>query len=136
VVLLEGWRDLEKRAPRKLQALQEVTSMMPKKVKKRRAVAGSGADEEGWEEYYDYHFPDDRDAPVNLKLLEMARLWKTTGQIPAAPTPAAAAAAPANDEKDGSSGAAGDRGEGEEDDGNPAAKKARTDAAEIDLEDE
>jgi hypothetical protein len=134
VVLLEGWRDLEKRAPRKLQALQEVTSMMPKKVKKRRAIAGggTGGEDEGWEEYYDYHFPDDRDAPVNLKLLEMARLWKTTGQIPAAPTPAAAPAL--TEEEEGAVSATGDRGEAEE--GNPAAKKARTDAAEIDLEDE
>lgn len=30
----------------------------------------------GWEEYYDYIFPDDSSASGPLKILEMARLWK------------------------------------------------------------
>ena len=30
----------------------------------------------GWEEYYDYHFPDDEKKVVGLKLLENAMKWK------------------------------------------------------------
>ncbi len=30
----------------------------------------------GWEEYYDYIFPDEQIAQPNLKLLEKARAWK------------------------------------------------------------
>lgn len=31
----------------------------------------------GWEEYYDYIFPDDQGEQPNLKLLAMAKQWKT-----------------------------------------------------------
>jgi hypothetical protein len=30
----------------------------------------------GWEEYFDYIFPDDESAQPNLKLLAMAKMWK------------------------------------------------------------
>ena len=30
----------------------------------------------GWEEYYDYIFPDDETKQGNLKILEMAHKWK------------------------------------------------------------
>lgn len=30
----------------------------------------------GWEEYYDYIFPEDEAAQPNLKLLAMAKQWK------------------------------------------------------------
>ena len=30
----------------------------------------------GWEEYYDYIFPDDEANQPNFKLLQMARMWK------------------------------------------------------------
>jgi crooked neck len=30
----------------------------------------------GWEEYFDYIFPDDEAAQPNLKLLAMAKKWK------------------------------------------------------------
>lgn len=30
----------------------------------------------GWEEYYDYIFPDEQTKRSNLKFLEMARKWK------------------------------------------------------------
>ena len=32
--------------------------------------------EAGWEEYYDYIFPDETAAKPNLKLLAMAKMWK------------------------------------------------------------
>ena len=30
----------------------------------------------GWEEYYDYIFPEDEESQPNLKLLAMAKMWK------------------------------------------------------------
>ena len=34
-------------------------------------------DESGWEEYFDYQFPDDENASKNnFKILEMAENWK------------------------------------------------------------
>ena len=30
----------------------------------------------GWEEYFDYIFPEDEAAKPNLKLLAMAKLWR------------------------------------------------------------
>lgn len=37
----------------------------------------------GWEEYYDYIFPDETTAQPNLKLLAMAKKWKQTQEQPA-----------------------------------------------------
>lgn len=34
----------------------------------------------GWEEYYDYIFPEDTANQPNLKLLAMAKLWKKQQQ--------------------------------------------------------
>jgi crooked neck len=105
VLLLEAWRDLEKKLPRATRQLDEVSKLMPKKVKKRRPITGDDGEDAGWEEYYDYHFPDDQDAPMNLKILEMARMWKKTGDIPTSVN--------ANEESDG-----------------PSAKKQRVDEEE------
>ena len=33
---------------------------VPQRLKKKRMVTGEGGEELGWEEYYDYHFPDDQ----------------------------------------------------------------------------
>ena len=45
---------------------------MPRKVKKRRKL-----DDESFEEYMDYLFPDDGEsAAKNLKFLQMAHAWK------------------------------------------------------------
>jgi crooked neck len=39
----------------------------------------------GWEEYFDYHFPDEQGATSsNLKILEMAAKWKKQQQEQAA----------------------------------------------------
>jgi len=32
--------------------------------------------DEGWEEFFDYVFPEDEATKPNLKLLEMAKAWK------------------------------------------------------------
>lgn len=54
--------------------------MMPKKVKRRRQLDTEGLEGgAGWEEYYDYVFPDDtndQQQTKGLKILEMAHKWK------------------------------------------------------------
>ena len=39
-------------------------------------------EETGWEEYFDYIFPEDEAARPNLKLLQMAKLWRKQQQDP------------------------------------------------------
>uniref|UniRef100_A0A1X7VPF0 Uncharacterized protein n=1 Tax=Amphimedon queenslandica TaxID=400682 RepID=A0A1X7VPF0_AMPQE len=62
------------------ESLEKVKQKLPKKVKKRRKVYRDDGSEGGWEEYWDYVFPDDSSASSNLRLLQMARLWKQKGQ--------------------------------------------------------
>ncbi|KAI8830461.1 crooked neck-like protein [Chytridium lagenaria] len=68
VVLLESWNELEKTLGDD-EHRKKVASMMPKMVKKRRRIeeddgtGGAG----GWEEYFDYIFPDDETDRPNLK---------------------------------------------------------------------
>merc|ERR1711920_816039 len=49
---------------------------MPRRVKKRRKVETDDGSDGGWEEYFDYIFPEDEAAKPNLKLLAMAKMWK------------------------------------------------------------
>ena len=51
---------------------------MPKRVKKKRALpnSGNGGADAGWEEYYDYLFPDEVKAVGTLKLLQNVQAWK------------------------------------------------------------
>ena len=74
-MVLEGWWEFE-REKGDSETLAEVQKVMPKRVKKRRKVYQEDGSEAGWEEYWDYVFPDDVSAAPHLKLLEMARLWK------------------------------------------------------------
>ena len=61
LLLLVAWRESEQAA---VDAglpgdTRSVDDRMPKKVKMRRMATGEGGAELGWEEYYDYIFPDD-----------------------------------------------------------------------------
>lgn len=51
---------------------------MPRRVKRRRKALDDddGGNDGGWEEYFDYIFPEDEIAKPNLKLLAMAKMWK------------------------------------------------------------
>ena len=53
--------------------------MMPKRVKRRK---DGDQEEGGWEEYFDYVFPDEREESVSkgAKILEMAHKWKQQEQ--------------------------------------------------------
>eukprot|EP00928_Gymnodinium_smaydae_P011410 TRINITY_DN14213_c0_g1_i2.p1 TRINITY_DN14213_c0_g1~~TRINITY_DN14213_c0_g1_i2.p1 ORF type:complete len:674 (+),score=201.35 TRINITY_DN14213_c0_g1_i2:120-2141(+) len=70
-MLLEHWLKLEKEHGDEAN-VESLTNRQPKRVKKRRRVG----DEETFEEYMDYVFPDDAKGQQNLKILEMAREWK------------------------------------------------------------
>jgi len=71
VLLLDAWRVFEKSKGTSA-TVAEVERKMPRRVKRKRMVA-----ENEYEEYFDYHFPDDRDeAAGSLKILEMATKWK------------------------------------------------------------
>jgi len=54
----------------------KVEAKQPKRVKKKRQVRTEDGTEAGWEEYYEYMFPDEKSGAPNLKILEMAHKWK------------------------------------------------------------
>lgn len=86
LLLLESWREAEVQASSSKENLIAVESKFPRKIKMRRPVLaedGSGR-ETGWEEYYDYQFPDDDKKIVGLKLLENAMKWKLAAAAMAA----------------------------------------------------
>merc|ERR1711892_1004638 len=75
LMLLEAWRDFESEdGTEKSQA--QVAELMPRRVKKRRKIEAEDGSDQGWEEYFDYIFPEDEAAKPNLKLLAMAKMWK------------------------------------------------------------
>lgn len=75
VLLLETWRDFEKENGDE-NTLQKVLDKMPRRVKKRQKIISDTGAEEGWEEVFDYIFPEDEMARPNLKLLAAAKNWK------------------------------------------------------------
>merc|ERR1712083_1271165 len=80
LMLLEAWRDFEREeGTEKSQA--QVAELMPRRVKKRRKVQTEDGSDQGWEEYFDYIFPEDEAAKPNLKLLAMAKMWKKNKEV-------------------------------------------------------
>ncbi|KAM4772886.1 crooked neck-like protein 1 [Rhinophrynus dorsalis] len=75
LMLLESWRSFEEEFGTE-SAKERVAKLMPEKVKKRRKLQAEDGTDAGWEEYYDYIFPEDSANQPNLKLLAMAKLWK------------------------------------------------------------
>lgn len=75
VLLLEMWRDFEKEYGTK-DTLENVIAKMPRRVKKRQKIISESGIEEGWEEVFDYIFPEDEMAMPNLKVLAAAKNWK------------------------------------------------------------
>ena len=77
-LFLDAWRVFEK-AKGNSTSVSKVEAKLPRRVKRKRMKADDDGNEIGWEEYFDYHFPDDQDAAAsNLKILEMAAKWKKT----------------------------------------------------------
>ncbi|XP_062857787.1 crooked neck-like protein 1 [Trichomycterus rosablanca] len=79
LMLLEAWRDFEQEFGTSANK-ERVKKLMPEKVKKRRKLTAEDGSDAGWEEYYDYIFPEDAANQPNLKLLAMAKMWKKQQQ--------------------------------------------------------
>lgn len=75
LMLLESWKSYEQEFGNE-SAQQRVAKLMPERVKKRRKLQAEDGSDAGWEEYYDYIFPEDAANQPNLKLLAMAKRWK------------------------------------------------------------
>jgi len=86
--------------------LREAEAMQPTAVKERRPVLGDDGAAAGFEEYYEYVFPEERKA-TGLKLLEKARMWKAKMKERDEAKAAAAEAAAAGGDDDSSSPPAG-----------------------------
>eukprot|EP00897_Mesotaenium_endlicherianum_P005435 jgi/Mesen1/491/ME001024S10726 len=79
VMLLEAWRDMEAAAAGDGD-VAAVSRKMPKRVKRKRPIANEDGTPAGFEEYYDYIFPDETGGAPNLKILEAAYRWKRQRQ--------------------------------------------------------
>lgn len=81
VLLLENWKQFEE-----IQgddgSQEKVASKMPRRIKKRQKVIDEDGVEQGWEEVYDYIFPEDEASRPNLKLLAAAKNWKKQATTP------------------------------------------------------
>ena len=75
VMLLEAWQAFEAEHGDDLQQ-EHIQKLLPKRVKKRRKIYNTDGSDAGWEEHWDYVFPDDDVNAPNLKLLQMAKKWK------------------------------------------------------------
>jgi len=75
VTLYESWKVFEEKYGDK-NSLDVIIGKMPKRIKKRRIFKTAEGTDAGWEEYYDYVFPDDKGSMPNLKILELAHKWK------------------------------------------------------------
>jgi hypothetical protein len=81
VMLLEAWEGFEESlattAPDRNRANRDkIAKLMPKKVRKKRPIVLEDGSEGGWEEYFDYVFPDDAKANTAVAFLERALAWK------------------------------------------------------------
>ncbi|XP_077367599.1 crooked neck-like protein 1 [Festucalex cinctus] len=79
LMLLEAWKDFEAQLGADGDG-ERVGKLLPEKVKKRRKLTAEDGSDAGWEEYYDYIFPEDAANQPNLKLLAMAKMWKKKQQ--------------------------------------------------------
>ncbi|KAK7506895.1 hypothetical protein BaRGS_00001746 [Batillaria attramentaria] len=75
LMLLENWQQFEAEYGNE-ESQKAVEKLMPQKVKKRRKIQTEDGLDAGWEEYYDYIFPDEAAAQPNIKLLALAKMWK------------------------------------------------------------
>lgn len=76
VMLLEAWREFEQGAVPHGGDAALVERRMPKRVKRKRPLTSEDGAPAGFEEYYDYIFPDEAGMAPNLKILEAAYKWK------------------------------------------------------------
>ncbi|KAL3921634.1 MAG: hypothetical protein SGILL_002644 [Bacillariaceae sp.] len=76
VLLLDAWRALEQQKGDS-ESVAKVEARLPRRIKRKRMQKDDEGNDLGWEEYFDYQFPDDDDQGASsLKILEMAAKWK------------------------------------------------------------
>ena len=78
MMLLEAWEGFEtaQGEEENHSNIESVKQKMPKRIKKKRQIQLDDGSNAGWEEYYDYIFPDDQKAASGLRILELAHKWK------------------------------------------------------------
>ena len=74
-MLLEDWLAFE-REQGDQEKIAYVEAKQPQRIKKKRQIRTEDGTEAGWEEYYEYVFPDEKKGAPNLKILQMAHKWK------------------------------------------------------------
>jgi len=111
LLLLEAWQEFEDEQGDDA-TRDKVQKLLPKRIKKRRKIESDDPEvDAGWEEYYDYIFPEDEGAKPNLKLLAMAKMWKkqkaaadteeeSGGAAPPPPPPPAGSASPPKEKEE------------------------------------
>lgn len=105
--------------------IAKVKGKLPRRVKKRREVFDEMGNSEGWEEYYDYIFPDEQAAKPASKLLAKAKAWKAKMAAAKAAKTAGEEGAAADGDDDAAPGlAAAGMDAREDDDVAPAAAAA------------
>lgn len=75
VLLVQTWKEFEDKIGDP-DAQEKVAKLMPKRIKKKRQIKTEDGTSAGWEEYYDYLFPDEQTGLPAMKILERAHLWK------------------------------------------------------------
>ncbi|KAL1498309.1 hypothetical protein ABEB36_009125 [Hypothenemus hampei] len=75
VLLYENWKEFENTHGDESSQIK-INSKIPKRIKKRQKVVDEDGFEQGWEEVFDYIFPEDESNRPNLKLLAAAKNWK------------------------------------------------------------
>ncbi len=79
VMLLEAWEgfELAQGEEQNRDNIEGVRKKMPRRIKKKRMIQLDDGSNAGWEEYFDYIFPDDEsNAAKNLRILELAHKWQ------------------------------------------------------------
>lgn len=82
VLLLDTWvrweRGLAAESNATNEHVKDVEKRMPKRIKRRRQVTDKHGVDAGWEEYFEYVFPEEQETKPQFKILDAARKWKRT----------------------------------------------------------
>ncbi|XP_076661694.1 pre-mRNA splicing factor crn [Halictus rubicundus] len=73
-LLLEAWRDFENEKGDN-ETRTKIMEKMPRRIKRRRRIVGEDGNDDGWEEVFDFVFPEDESQRPNLKFLASAKAW-------------------------------------------------------------
>ncbi|KOC60338.1 Protein crooked neck, partial [Habropoda laboriosa] len=73
-LLLEAWRDFENEKGDD-ETRAKIMEKMPRRIKRRRRIVGEDGSDDGWEEVFDFVFPEDESQKPNLKFLASAKAW-------------------------------------------------------------